>query len=329
MQEIIPELTAGFMRDSDKDLDRMPAEIVLPATDVSDLKVGQPVFLAACGIGKVAAIDGGDVTVRFADTEKKVSAQALVTRAQAEVNWRAHWLPGAERRREEGRRLWIVKELCTYGEWQDFLDRFDLSRSTCDDLIRRYKNEVMWEAQDQHLNGNRSSDETEPTTVADPDRHVNERTPDPDGDARKELIGKEAEKRHGRKPICHKTLWTIRIKLPEQVLTLCRAKYKDPGAKEFWRRAAYAFVGVDPEAAPEPETTPTPGSAIAGPANCEKSPQATPEVAEVRSALRNQGFKAAEVNKVQFSPGLDFAAMMRIALKQLKATPNAAKKECD
>jgi hypothetical protein len=209
-QEIIPELTAGFMRDSDKDLDRVPAQIVLPATDVSDLKVGQPVLLTACGIGKVAEIDGGDVTVRFADTEKKVSAQALVTRAQAEVNWRAHWLPGAERRREEGRRLWIVKELCTFGEWQDFLDRFDLSRSTCDDLIRRYKNEVTWEAQDQHLTGNRSSDETEPTTVADPDRHVSERTPDPDGDARKELVGKEAEKRQGTPRIANRLLHRAR-----------------------------------------------------------------------------------------------------------------------
>jgi hypothetical protein len=84
--------------------------------------------------------------------------------------------------------------------------------------------------------------------MAGPERHVNERAPDSDAEEREELIRQETAKRHGRKPSYHKHLWSIRIKLPPHVLALCRKQYKTAGAKEYWRRAAYAFVGLDADA---------------------------------------------------------------------------------
>jgi hypothetical protein len=75
-----------------------------------------------------------------------------------------------------------------------------------------------------------------------------ERRPDLDDDERKELIKKEAEKRRGKEPSHHETLWSIRIKLPAGIVALCRKRYKRKGksAKNFWRLAAYRFVGLDP-----------------------------------------------------------------------------------
>lgn len=141
---------------------------------------------------------------------------------------------------EEGKRLSIVKSLCEFGEWQKFLDKYNYPRSTADDLIKKYKNELRWEARN-HLPGNRASQ------PGDPGRQVNEHTEDPEGRERRELVKTEAEKRHGKEPTHHKTLWSIRIKLPPDILSLCRKRYKRKGksAKKFWRLAAYVFVGVE------------------------------------------------------------------------------------
>ena len=206
------------------------------------LKTSQPVYCSEFGFGGIVAIDGDDITVRFGEKERQVGAQDLVTRVRAEVAWHTYWLRGEKRRFEEGKRLFIVKSLCGFGEWQAFLDRYDYPRSSADDLIRRYKNEVAWKAQNQHLPGNRASD------LADPDRHVNERKADPDAEEREELVRTETEKRRERKPTYHKTLWAIRIKLPPDILMRCREQYKLPGAKKYWRRAAYEFIGEDPGA---------------------------------------------------------------------------------
>jgi len=338
--------------------DAFTGEVVLPPTVAADLELGQPVYCPAFGSGEVAAIEGGNIAVKFGDQERRVVSDALVTRAQAELDWHANWLRGEPWILEDGRRLLIVRDLCRHGEYQDFLDKYDLSRSTCDEHIRRYEDAVVWAAQraqaQLQLTGNRANaaDAADPQLtrnqqikLADADRHVNDRTPDRDADERKELVGKETEKRHGRNPRYHKNLWTIRIKLPEPVLTLCREKYKAPGAKEFWRCASYAFVGLDPDVAPvQPEAAPAPTteSAIVAPDNCDKSLQvnddapndlrSAPSTAQVkvnqaanddvgddvRSALRNQGYTAAEINKLQFSPRLGFEELMRIALKQLR-----------
>ncbi len=206
----------------------------------SELKLGQPVYCPAFGSGEIAAIEGHTITVTFRDKKREqVYVRDLVTREQAEVNWYKYWLRGAKRRFEEGKRLAIVKGLCRFGEWQAFVDYYDYPRSTADDLIRRYKTEVEARPQQTEMPGYRSSDVAE--------RRVHKRAEDADADELDELVREENEKRHGRTPTYHKTLWTIRIKLPPRLLTRCREQYKLPGAKEYWQRAAYEFIGEDPD----------------------------------------------------------------------------------
>jgi hypothetical protein len=206
------------------------------------LKPGLPVHCSAFGFGKVVAIDGDDITVGFGEKRRHVGKEDLMTRVGAEVAWHTYWLRGEKRRLEEGKRLFIVKSLCGFGDWQAFLDRYDYPRTSADDLIRCFKNEAMRDAQIPELHGNRAGCRT------DPDRRVNERKPDPDAEAREELVKKETEQRRGRTPTQHETLWGIRIKLPPRIVTRCREQYKLPGAKKYWRRAAYEFVGEDPDA---------------------------------------------------------------------------------
>jgi len=108
-----------------------------------ELKPGLPVYHPAFGSGAIAAIEGEKITVQFDNQERQVAALDLVTRPRAEVNWYRYWLRGAERRFEEGKRLWIVKSLCRHGEWQAFLNRYSYPRTTADDLIERYRAKVM------------------------------------------------------------------------------------------------------------------------------------------------------------------------------------------
>jgi hypothetical protein len=181
---------------------------------------------------EIKAIEGDDIRVTFGEQERHVAPQDLLTQAKAELHWHAYWLRGETRRFEEGKRLFIVKGVCRhFGEWQAFLNRYDYPRSTADDLIRRYQ-----AAQSHHLTGNRAID------VAGLERHANERTRDSDADEREKLVRQETAKRRGKKPSYHPALWSIRIKLPPDVLKLCHKKYKEPDAKEFWRRAAYRLV---------------------------------------------------------------------------------------
>ena len=195
-------------------------------------KAGQPVYCLAFGFGKIVAIVDSKVVVKFRKQERVMNSQDLMTCAQAQADWHLYWLRGERRRLEEGRRLSIIKSLCRHGEWQAFLDKYDYPRSTADDLIEHYNNEVRWEARTE-LPGNRA------IQAGEPERPTNER---------KELVKKEIEKRRGKKPSYHKSLWSIRIKLPPDILNLCRERYRLGGedAKEFWRRAAYQFVDIEP-----------------------------------------------------------------------------------
>jgi hypothetical protein len=283
------------------------------------LTIGQPVYFPAFGSGEIAAIDGGEARVRFADGEKTVKAHALLTLAQAEVDWHENWLRGEPWILEDGRRLSIVKDLCRYGEYETFLKKYDRARSTCDAHIRRYKNAVTWAAQDQQLARNGAIEETEPT-VPDQNRKVNPRAPDPGADERKAKVEEERKKRTGRRPSHHRTDWSIRIKLPEEIIGICRAKYKEPGAKDYWRRAAFAFIGLDPDAPTQPDTTPAPTTAAT--TTEEGMPNLTPPLddvaADVIDLLRDEGVPAEDLKRLQFSPGSDFNAELREATKQLK-----------
>jgi hypothetical protein len=100
-------------------------------------KLRQLVFCSAFGFGKVVAIGSDDITVEFGKETRQLVTKDLVTQVHAEVDWHNYWLRGGKRRLKEGERLFIVKGLSEYGEWQLFLDRHDYPRSTADDLITR------------------------------------------------------------------------------------------------------------------------------------------------------------------------------------------------
>lgn len=349
-----------------------------------EITIGQPVYCPAFGSGEVAAIEGDLITVRFSDTEAKVKVQQLTTLALAEGDWHSNWLRGEPWILEDGRRLLIVRGLCRHGEWQDFLKKYDLSRSTCDDHIRRYKNTLVLAAQIAQMTGNRSFDPAD----LDPDRKVNPRSPDPNAEELKAKVEEEIQKRKGRVPSHHRTDWSTRIKLPPAVAVQCREKHPNAGAKAYMQRAAYGLIGYVFLGTYANEPTPAlyvlgvPGNpdisspydqssedekygamlrealessplgirdpnsgviSVAGltslydktrndPSSPTRAgtghpvaPQGDAEVASnVRSLLRNEGFSAAEIKRVQFSPGNDFNAMLREAMKQLK--PHAGHK---
>src|ERR1700719_3668829 len=111
-------------------------------------KAGQPVFSSAYGFGKIVAIQDGKIVVKFGKKERIVGAQDFMTRAQAENDWHTYWLTGERRRLEEGRRLSIIKKFCKaeHGAWKKFLRKYDYPRSTADDLIDHYNDEMRWAA---------------------------------------------------------------------------------------------------------------------------------------------------------------------------------------
>lgn len=195
----------------------------------SPLELGQPVYSSTFGFGEIVAIDGNNITVTFGEEKRLVETQGLVTRVRAEVDWHNYWLNGEKRRLREGKRLSIVKGLCRFGEWQAFLDRYDYPRSTADDLIGRW-------AETQQLTGNRAIGDP------DPDQHPSEQIPDPDADGLEKLVREETEKRRGRTPSHHREYWSVRIQLPPSIVTRCRERYKQPGAKKYWQHAAYKFA---------------------------------------------------------------------------------------
>ena len=67
---------------------------------------------------------------------------------------------------KEGKPVAIVKNLCRFGEWRAFLKKYEYPRSTADDLIRRYEDDMK--CKPQQLPGNRAID------VSDPKRQVSE-----------------------------------------------------------------------------------------------------------------------------------------------------------
>jgi hypothetical protein len=202
-----------------------------------DLKPGLPVYSAEFGFGEIVAIEG-DVKVAFDEKDRLIDRNDLITRIEAEVNWHNLWLMGEKRRIEEGKRLLIVKGLCPYGEWQVFLDRYEIPRSTADDLIRRYADKILQEGGRLHLTGYRSSS-------ANGSHAGTELISDPTN-ALAELVEEENEKRRGKTPTAHTEYWNVRIKLRPHIVIRCREVYKEPGAKEYWRRAAYEFVEENP-----------------------------------------------------------------------------------
>jgi hypothetical protein len=141
------------------------------------------------------------------------------------------------------------------------------------------------------------------------------------------VIGKEKDKRRGRERSHHSTMLTLQFKNiePRAVTAFWEKKKSEPRRFSSFmagiRQGIFEFIGFAPEA-PAHDKAPVTVTEQVSPAIIEK--EAPAEVAannevasKVRSALRNLDYKAAEINKVQFVPDLDFDAMFEMAIKQL------------
>jgi hypothetical protein len=340
-------------------VDPLLAEIVPPAAEESDLALNQPVFHPTFGYGEVTAIDGNAVTFHEREdpaVTHTVVAQDLLTKDQAEFGLQTCWFAGGAKawRRVQGKWASLTKNLCRHGEWADVLKKYDLNRSSMDVLIRRYEEEVTWEAQDAALATKllnfsnldpAAPSESSPSSVyaVTGGSQVHERTPDPENDERQKNIQAETSKREGIKPTRHKTILHLqRRNLDPEMLALYHAIKEDDKKRvdaimqrkiDEGIEEVLALAPAPPPA--QPETTPEPAaeegqsamSAITEEVPAKGAPQVNDAATDVRSALLNLGFKSADVKRVQFSPGLDFNEMMRLVLQQLK--PATAEKKGD
>jgi hypothetical protein len=201
------------------------------------LTTGQPVFHPKLGYGTVVVIDGDEVTLQ----ERKdkavthvVSALDLITKTQAEVGFETCYFAGGAKawRRAAGKWASLYKNLCLMegkGAYGDWLKKHDLNRSSMDDLIRRFEEEAIWEAQEQVIlpeSGKTDETDSAPETATSPygvtgGRQVNEHTLDPENDERQKNIQAETSKRAGVKPTRHKTiLYLQRRKVDSEKLAL-------------------------------------------------------------------------------------------------------------
>lgn len=202
------------------------------------LQLGQPVYHHDRGFCEVMAIEGEDITISAGQKRLVVERDAFVTLVQAQINWHSDWLNGEKRRLREGEELFIVKGLSRFGEWQNFLDRNEIPRSTADDLIRRYLNELARKGRAVDLHGYRASSDD------GADRRVTEQIRDSDDTERRELVAKEADKRLGRQPSHHRYFWSLRIGLPTRIIALCRDRYRleQKNSRKYWQDKAYEFA---------------------------------------------------------------------------------------
>lgn len=159
-----------------------------PIQSGSEVTVDQRVNSQAFGDGTVADIDGDVITVRFEDgKERKLKAEYLQpaeTLVQLRDKFRACWRRGSEWRLEVGELLYKIKGRCAHGQWGEFLDEYEISRSTADDYIRYYKDKAG-------ITESRQFEEPDPAPA-----------PDPEADEREQDIEQEKSKRKG-KPRTH------------------------------------------------------------------------------------------------------------------------------
>jgi hypothetical protein len=224
--EILEQLTGG-----------LTDEEAVPSIDASSLELEQPVYGPTIGVGRIAAINGDQATVKVEDsngniTEIIVAVAVLTTLTYAQAKFDSWWVRGKKWRFQQGQWLWIVRELCKltgHGVWQAWLDAHDgYPRSTAHDYIREFKNEVTWALQDQRAAREKSQAYVETSelrtfgqTQIIEDRKIHARAPDTENDRRTENVKSETAKREGIKPSYHRTiLYLKRRNLDPQKLAL-------------------------------------------------------------------------------------------------------------
>jgi hypothetical protein len=77
------------------------------------VQLGELVHHDEFGAGTISRIWGYTLTISVSDGERDLPVDCVVTRAQAEEQWRETFLRGLNHRLELGRRLWAVRNLCS------------------------------------------------------------------------------------------------------------------------------------------------------------------------------------------------------------------------
>jgi len=188
----------------------------------SALEVGQPVFHAALGYGVVTAIAGSNITFSMRTDNgvtHTVKMLELITKGQAEVEFGACYFSGGAKawRRAAGKWASLYKNLCLMegkGAYGDWLKRHELNRSSIDDLIRRFEDEVIREAEERGIlpESGKTNERNTPAVIGTSPYVVtarlqgDERTPDPENDGRQKNIQAEILQREGIPPTHHNTI---------------------------------------------------------------------------------------------------------------------------
>lgn len=214
------------------------------------LQPGQPVYLPDRGFCEIAAVKGEKITVSAGQQRLVVQRNAFMTLTQAQGNCRFAWVIGKKGRLLEGEKLFIVRGLSRYGEWQGFLDEHKIPRSTAVGLIDNYLNDLARKGRTQNPYGYRTSSDD------GTDQH-NEQIHDSEEEERRKFVEKEADKRLGHEPSHTPKYWALRIKLPPPIHERCRERYRRnaKGSKKFWRDRAYEFAGAEPPSSSEEEVS--------------------------------------------------------------------------
>jgi hypothetical protein len=150
--------------------------------------------------------------------------------AELKDKFAASWLRGAGWRLEQGELLSQIKEECDHGQWGEFLKEYDIPRSTADDYIRRYKDEVQI---------------TETRQFEDPDP---EPQPDPQAEERKQDIEIEKNKRKGKRPEHNPTQVQVRLRslLPHQTAVYWEERKENRERVDaIWQAAFFHIIGAE------------------------------------------------------------------------------------
>jgi hypothetical protein len=158
--------------------------------------------------------------------------------AELKDKFAASWLRGAAWRLEQGELLSQIKEECDHGQWGEFLKEYDIPRSTADDYIRRWKDEVQI---------------TEPRQFEDPNPE-----PQPDHEAKERATDIEVEKkkREGKQQQHNQSEVTCRVRnlLPNQTAVYWEERKENQERVDaIWRAAFFQIIGEVTSVATEEE----------------------------------------------------------------------------
>jgi hypothetical protein len=337
-----------------------PFELAFNSTDIQstlhaqgEFTIDQELFHPKYGLVTIVGIEGSDLIVREeidVAVIHQFKSTDILSEHQARSGLMASSFAGGHKayRYRQAKWAWLQKLFCKKrGDWKTVLEQCNLHRSSMDDLVRWYDDEIRFKAQELETNamlpdsGNISTPEVIsggvlPITAP----RVNERTPDPTNTNRQENIKVETAKRTGIKPTHHKTtLYLQRRHLDPNRLDLYHEIEKANKALVISIMQRNIDHGIDEVLASASSVLQQQPGAIrgttkTGPATMASElspPSITHEddsiVTDVRSGLRGAGIKQTEIKRIHFISGLDFDAQYRQALKQLKSNGDAGRQE--